>query len=381
MDDAKTTTTDDSVGLSKSLIESLLSVTPLPTPNEQNEPRLSFKNAQPIWLPPDARGIYGGLCIAQSLVAAQCTVSSSFVVHSMHGQFAVAGNADEALIYHVSKVNDGRSFATRTVDVMQRDRTIFTAIINFVRLPSTKGKEIRHSEPMPEGIPGPPTDDAVTGFGLNQSSTTVYPYLTKKVGIVNSQSGKPHEKCIHQWNKANGKITPQGGVHAHLAAMAYICDNYFVGTIPHVHGIWDFVKPPLTEFDVGGPDPALTSKIHDRITPPNMAHKVLQAPAGSSEDAKRQKQPRIGMMVTLSHTMFFHAPTTVRADEWMLAEYRSHWSDGGRGLATQKIWSRDGVLLATCVQEGIIRLEDLDRAARTGSPSSSSSSSSTRSRL
>jgi acyl-CoA thioesterase 8 len=376
MDDARTTTTDDSVELSKSLVESLLAVSPLPS---LNETRLSFKNAQPIWLPPGARGIYGGLCIAQSLVAAQRTVSSSFAVHSMHGQFAVAGNADEALIYHVSKVNDGRSFATRTVDVMQKDRTIFTAIINFVRLSSTNGKEIKHSEPMPEGIPGPPTEDTTPGLNLNESSTTMYPYLTKKVGIVNSHAVNPHEKCIHQWNKANGKVTPQGGVHAHLAAMAYICDNYFVGTIPHVHGIWDFVKPPLTEFDVGGPDPALASKVHDRIPEPNVTHQVAPVAADSSEDGKMKKKPRIGMMVTLSHTMFFHAPTTVRADEWMLAEYRSHWADGGRGLATQKIWSREGVLLATCVQEGIIRLEDLDRGVRKGS--SSSSSSRTRSRL
>lgn len=359
MDDATAISTGDSVAPSKSRIESLLDVTSLST-TSPSDTQHSFRNAHEIWLPPDARGIYGGLCIAQSMVAAQCTVPSGFVVHSMHGQFAVAGNADEALIYQVSKVSDGKNFATRTVNVVQRQRTNFTAIVNFVRLTSSSSskREIKHSEPMPQGIPEPPGETAivkVTNLNVESSSTTtIYPYLTKKIGIVNSHSTNPHEKCIHQWNKANGRITSQGGVPAHLAAMAYICDNYFVGTTPHVHGIWNFVKPPLTEFDVGGPNPALGSAIHDRIPKSTPAG----WPANSNEG---KKEPRIGMMVTLSHTMFFHAPTAVRADEWMLAEYRSHWADSGRGLATQKIWSRDGVLLATCVQEGIIRLEDPDR--------------------
>jgi len=279
----------------------------------------------------------------------------------MHGQFAVAGNAEEALIYEVVKVNDGKSFATRTVNVVQRQRTIFTTIINFVRLASTTTtkREIKHSESFPKGIPEPPGDDATVEAGSSNSksstsTSTLYPYLTKKIGLVNSHSANPHEKYIHQWSKANGNITSQGGTPAHLAALAYICDNYFVGTTPHVHGIWNFVKPPLTEFDVEGPDPALVSAIHTRIP--------RSTPAGApAKWIDGTKEPRIGMMVTLSHTMFFHAPAAVRADEWMLAEYRSHWAGDGRGLATQKIWSRDGVLLATCVQEGIIRLEDPDR--------------------
>lgn len=57
------------------------------------------------------------------------------------------------------------------------------------------------------------------------------------------------------------------------------------------------------------------------------------------------------MMVSLDHTIYFHCPQGFRADEWMLAEVQSHWAGDGRGLVTQKMWSRDGTLIATCIQE------------------------------
>ena len=71
---------------------------------------------------------------------------------------------------------------------------------------------------------------------------------------------------------------------------------------------------------------------------------------------------RIGMMVSLDHTIFFHNPREFRADEWMLTEMETPWAGDGRGLVLQRIWSKQGVLIATCVQEGLVRLEqDGDR--------------------
>lgn len=317
-----------------------------------------FKNASPLWHPPDAQGIYGGICIAQSLNAAQATVPRNFHAHSMHGQFIVAGRADEKLVYQVCKDNDGRGFATRTVKVVQRGRTIFTAIVNFAKeSTATRKKQIQHSEPMPRDVPSPPDEPDSENIHSDSRARPI-PYVTKKVGLVNNNSNNPHEKHVHQWSRASHRISRSGGVHAHLAALAYICDNYFIGTVPHVHSIWDFVRPPLTEFDVGGPSLSDQSRHHSRI--PSSDEKKY------TED---EETPRIGMMVTLSHTMFFHAPGAIQADQWMLSELSSHWAGDGRGVATQKIWSKAGILLATCVQEGVVRLAEVNEGAKERSKS------------
>ncbi|RVX75791.1 hypothetical protein B0A52_00147 [Exophiala mesophila] len=299
----------------------------------------TFRNASPLWHPPDAQGIYGGICIAQSINAAQATVSIDFAVHSMHGKFLLAGKADDMLEYRVSRCSDGRSFATRTVRTCQKDRIIFIAVISFARdIPTASSRSLLHQEPMPRDIPLPPQSTRL--------DETHVPYVNKKVGMTNLNSSHPHDKRIHQWTRTTSKISPAGGIHAHISALSYICDSYFVGTVPHVHNIWNFVKPPLTEFDDGGSDLSALSPIHTRIPLPD---------DGRTANTGR---PRISMMVTLSHTMLFHAPKAIKADEWMLSELTSHWAGDGRGVATQKIWSTDGTLLVTCIQEGVIRPED-----------------------
>jgi acyl-CoA thioesterase 8 len=70
----------------------------------------------------------------------------------------------------------------------------------------------------------------------------------------------------------------------------------------------------------------------------------------------KESQRQIGMMVSLDHLIFFHNPRAFRADEWMLTEMNSPWAGDGRGLVVQRIWTKDGILIATCVQEGVVRL-------------------------
>ncbi|KAK7885182.1 acyl-CoA thioesterase [Exophiala xenobiotica] len=327
----------DDVGESR--IEKLLKVVPLASDSDN-----LFTNASPLWHPPGAQGIYGGICIAQSLNAAQATVPVAFAVHSMHGQFLLAGRADDKLVYRVCRASDGRSFATRKVDVIQKGEAIFTAMIGFARetTPTAERKHIQHSEPMPRDIPRPADELGLEEEDLGYSGA----FVNKKVGMINLDSNHVHEKRVHQWGRTRYRMSPSAGVHAHLAALAYISDCYFIGTIPHVHKIWDFVKPPQTEFDAGGPDLSQQSSRHSRI------------PASDEETDQTPETPRIGMMVTLNHTMFFHAPRAVKADEWMLSELASHWAGHGRGVATQKIWSKDSTLIATCIQEGVVRLAD-----------------------
>jgi len=71
----------------------------------------------------------------------------------------------------------------------------------------------------------------------------------------------------------------------------------------------------------------------------------------------RDQRPEIGMMVSLDHTIYFHSPKDFRADEWMFTECESPWSGDGRGLVMQRMYTREGRLVATCVQEGVVRLK------------------------
>lgn len=64
-----------------------------------------------------------------------------------------------------------------------------------------------------------------------------------------------------------------------------------------------------------------------------------------------QEDKEVGMMVSLCHSIYFHHPTSVRADEWLLTQMESPWAGDGRGMVASRWWNGDGVLLATCVQE------------------------------
>lgn len=119
-----------------------------------------FTNTRPLWHPPGARGVYGGAVIAQCLAAAQRTVADSFVVHSMHCYFVLAGNSEIPIIYHVEHVREGKSFATRTVQARQRGKPIFTVTLSFMREGSAGAKTVFHQTPLPQ-VPPPDDEDAL----------------------------------------------------------------------------------------------------------------------------------------------------------------------------------------------------------------------------
>ncbi|KAL2015224.1 hypothetical protein VTK56DRAFT_6053 [Thermocarpiscus australiensis] len=284
------------------------------------------------------------------LAAAQRTVAADFVVHSCHCYFLLAGSSELPILFHVEQVRDGRSFATRTVQARQRGRCIFTTTISFVRESSSSSSPsggqhvVSHASPMRRGekddsgpLQPPPDDYDDEPKLLNRG-----PFQGTKIEVVNRASPQPGEKKTRQWVRARGKIS--GGTPAHLAALAYMSDSYFIGTITRIHRLWRF---PFKAED------------YDRL-PPDVQHKVrtVHQWEGMGDDPREMVgRPTIGMMVSLDHIIYFHEPRKVRADEWMLAEMESPWAGDGRGVVMQKIFSKDGTLLATCVQEGLVRLQ------------------------
>ena len=277
------------------------------------------------------------MCIA----AAQRTVAADFLVHSCHCYFLLAGQADLPILFHVELVRDGRSFATRTVQAKQRGRCIFTTTVSFARDSSSSSDDpanaVKHASSLPRGKDGrplqpPPADSAGAPDVLNQG-----PFEGAKIEVIDRHgSGDPGQMETRQWVRARGKIA--GGTPAHLEALAYISDSYFIGTITRLHKLWRFPFK-AEEYD------QLPADVKGRV-------KALHHWEGMGDDPKDMiGRPAIGMMVSLDHTIYFHEPKKVVADDWMLTEMSSPWAGDGRGVVMQKMYSKDGTLLATCVQE------------------------------
>lgn len=157
--------------------------------------------------------------------------------------------------------------------------------------------------------------------------------------------------------KARGTISPDGGHEAHLSALAYMSDSYFVGTIARVHKLWRYAsarkdnsKSSIDE-EVLKKLLAMDDEELKRVKFVDQADIQRLRRMRNGEDISKDDKPEIGMMVSLDHTIYFHNPRSFRADEWMFTEMETPWADDGRGLVFQRMFTKDGVLIATCIQE------------------------------
>ncbi|ESZ98518.1 hypothetical protein SBOR_1180 [Sclerotinia borealis F-4128] len=339
MTDRPTLVPPPPINPSKSAIENVLELREL----SQIGPDI-FTNTHPLWHPPGARGIYGGAIIAQCLAAAQCTVPHNFTVHSMHCYFVLAGNSDLPVMYYVEHVREGRSFATRTVQARQKGKCIFTTTMSFVRENSGGKQTVEHAVPIPKDIRQPKEDEELFKMEMNTDS----PFISQRIEILNGESGTPHEKRTRQWIKARGRISDEGGHQAHLNALAYMSDSYFIGTVGRIHKLWRYTSEEKKEEKGAKNEEANDDEKYMR---------KLKESEGFGDDLNNEKRrPEVGMMVSLDHTIYFHEPRRFRADEWMFTEMSSPWSGDGRGVVTQHMFAKDGTLIATCFQEGVPRV-------------------------
>ncbi|KAJ8098646.1 thioesterase-like superfamily-domain-containing protein [Lipomyces tetrasporus] len=275
-----------------------------------------YKSAEPLYMARGARGLYGGNVISQSLMAAIQTVPVEYTVHSMHCYFVLAGDPTLPVLYKVEHVRDGHSFVTRTVQARQRGRCIFTTTISF-QIPAEA--KLSHqpnypgaSLPQPDDLP----DYAATAGELYKKGyvtkgelmsaeqlSSVVPMDTRIVLDEYPDGTPPDQKMNYLWVRAKGKIKNE---QAHAMALAYISDNALLGTSARVNGV-------------------------------------------NAQD--------ITMMVSLDHSIYFHAP--FKADEWMLFQMNSPWTGSARGLVFGNIFTQDGILAASIIQEGVVRFGDL----------------------
>lgn len=256
--------------------------------------------------------IFGGQVLAQTIVAAQRTVDTDRVVHSMHGYFLRPGDDQAGLTISVDRIHDGRSFSTRRAQAYQDGKPIFSMIASF-QLP---GPGLEHQERMPDSVPEPETlpDPIATLAGIPAAIERAafmadHPIETRYVEspMYVSVDGE-HVARQAVWIRIRHELPDEPLLHR--AALAFMSDHSIQDSVLRAHGV-----PWATD----------------------------------------------GLKVaSLDHAMWWHRDA--RADEWLLYVQESPNARGGRGLATGRMYSRDGALVATIAQEIMVHVPR-DRAA------------------
>jgi len=252
--------------------------------------------------------VFGGQVLAQSVIAASRTVDEGSI-HSLHAYFLRAGDASAPIVYDVDRNRDGRSFKARRVVAIQHGRPIFTMAASFQLDQGGLDHQFEMPDvPMPEELS---SESDVPQDRLNEVPQLLRrwyartgPFDFRPVQKVDVFSPRPRPPFSNIWFRLNDKIDVPDQMHR--ALMAYASDFHLVGTATLPHGI-SFVQDDL-------------------------------------------------VMASLDHAMWFHRPA--RVDEWLLYSCDSPSSSGGRGLARGSIFDRSGRLVASAVQEGMIRVGD-----------------------
>ncbi len=248
----------------------------------------------------DRQRIFGGQVAGQALVAAARTVERGSV-HSLHAYFLRAGDAKAPVLYDVDRIRDGRSFTTRRVVAIQHGRAIFQLATSF----HVAEDGFEHLEPMPE-VPDPET----------------LPPRTRRIETADPARARPDR--------------------VQALDIRYVTTSPLdrTGPLPPTQRVWMRANGTL------GDDPVLHACLLTYASDLTLLDTTL-APHGTSA-----ADPSI-MLASLDHAMWFHGP--FRADEWLLYDQHTPAATGGRGLATGRVFTRDGRLVVSVVQEGLIR--------------------------
>jgi acyl-CoA thioesterase-2 len=249
--------------------------------------------------------VFGGLVVAQALVAAARTVEAR-PPHSLHGYFLLPGDPAVPIVYEVDRIRDGKSFTTRRCNAIQHGRAIFSLSASFqIEEPGLEHAVSMPKVPLPESLPseaemlrrfGESMPDAIRRWFARERPIELRPvdlarYVTHEAGALEQ----------YVWLRAAGPLPDDPAIHR--AVLAYLSDMTLLDAALGAHG--------HSVFDTG-----------------------LQ-------------------VASLDHALWFHRP--FRADEWLLYAQDSPNSCGARGFARGLIFSHDGRLVASVAQEGLMR--------------------------
>jgi acyl-CoA thioesterase-2 len=250
--------------------------------------------------------VFGGQVLGQALMAAARTVDAERSVHSLHGYFLLAGDPARPIVYDVERIRDGGSFTTRRVKAIQHGRPIFSMSSPFHKAePGFDHPSEMPKVPPPEELPNP--KDLIAGLidALPQSMRSYWsrerPIDMRVVDLSRYLTRDKKVPLQHIWIRANGKLPDDPAIHQ--AVLAYASDFTLLDTALIAHG------KLLFDGDV--------------------------------------------QLASLDHALWYHRP--FRADEWLLYVQDSPNAYGARGFCRGSIFTREGTLIASVVQEGLMR--------------------------
>lgn len=252
--------------------------------------------------------VFGGQVIGQALVAAQRTVDEDRHVHSLHCYFMRPGDPQVPIIYDVDRLRDGGSFTTRRVTAIQHGHAIFSLECSF----QVEEHGLEHQLPMPLDVPGP--EALKSQFELLREVGHAVPETVRKfwarerpleirpVDVEHYTSREKLPPRQNVWVRMTGEVP--GDRRLQAAILAYLSDMTLLDTSTFAHGRIGF-------------DPEI-------------------------------------QMASLDHAMWFHRPH--RLDDWLLYTQDSPNLIGSRGFSRGFLYARDGTLVASTAQEGLVRL-------------------------
>jgi len=252
--------------------------------------------------------VFGGQVASQALVAAARTVEPDRPVHSLHAYFLRPGDTAVPIVYDVERTRDGRAFSTRRVVARQHGRSIFYMSASF-QLPEDG---LEHQDPMPQ-VASP---DECPELG----------------DVLAALSGRPREDWDREWAALDVRYAGDSGPRdAHREPVSRV----WLKSSSALHG------------EHQSPDPVLHAAV---LT---YASDLTLLSAAVMPHGTYIGDPRLEP-ASLDHAMWFHRP--FRADQWLLYDQVSPSASGGRGFATGRLFTADGRLVASAVQEGLVRL-------------------------
>jgi acyl-CoA thioesterase-2 len=248
--------------------------------------------------------VFGGQVLGQALSAAAATVEGR-VVHSLHAYFLRRGDSNAPIIYEVDRSLDGHSFTNRRVVAIQHGAQIFYMTASFQVQEGGFDHQLESPKvPPPESLPDPAPPAALLEKlpeKVRRFFSQPRPFEFRMVQPVDYVNPRPAPPVRQIWVRAVGALGDDEMLHRRL--LAYVSDFFLLDTATLPHGT-SFLKASL-------------------------------------------------IMATIDHAMWFHRP--LRVDEWLLCAMESPSASGARGFARASIFARDGRLVASAAQEGLVR--------------------------
>ncbi|WP_298134711.1 acyl-CoA thioesterase II [Micropruina sp.] len=261
-----------------------------------------FRGPQPETL---RQRSFGGQVLAQALGAAYRTMAPERVAHSLNAYFLRPGSPASPILYVVEPTRDGRAFSQRRVVGRQNGRPIFSMVCSF----HIDEGGLDHADPLPVGVPAP-EDCRPAADVLGERSAQTAEFWEAEWGALDVRyatepsSDRPGPAQLQLWIRTESRLPDDPRLHQMV--LAYLSDISLLSVSTLTHPV---------EF---------------------MSSRMQAA--------------------SIDHAMWFHRPA--RADEWLLYDQTSPSASGGLGFSQGRLFTADGVLAASCAQQGLIRVLD-----------------------